>query len=206
MNNLTNITKYKYLAPIYDLIFGKVLFNARKRAIDMLAIEQGQKILLVGVGTGQDLPLLPKDCFVTGIDISDAMLSKAQAKIHNNNVKLLKMNAEDIKFDNESFDIVILNLILSVVENPKKVMLEALRVLNKSGKVLIFDKFVESNSGVSFIRKLLNKITSLIGTDINRCFEDIIAEIPIQIIKKESSMFKGNYKIILLEKKMNKCT
>ncbi|SET43045.1 Methyltransferase domain-containing protein [Natronincola peptidivorans] len=200
MKNSTNISKYKRLAPVYDIIFGKFFIKGRKRAISMLNLNRDDKILMIGVGTGQDLNLLPFECFVTGIDISDAMLSKAKEKTRDRNVNLLNMNAERLEFEDESFDFAILNLVLSVVENPREVVCEALRVIKEDGEILIFDKFIENNSKVSILRKLLNKVTSIIGTDINRCFEDITDGLPICIIKDEPSMFNGNYRIILLKK------
>jgi phosphatidylethanolamine/phosphatidyl-N-methylethanolamine N-methyltransferase len=53
---------------------------------------------------------------------------------------------------------------------------------------------------VGVARKLLNRVTSFIGTDITRRFEEIIADFPVNVIKDEGSLFRGNYRIILLEK------
>ncbi|WP_026477663.1 class I SAM-dependent methyltransferase [Alkaliphilus transvaalensis] len=199
MKNSTNISKYKRLAPIYDIIFGKFFIKGRKRAISLLNLNPNDKILMVGVGTGQDINLIPFQCLVTGIDISDAMLSKAKEKSKDRNVNLLNMNAENLEFEDESFDFAILNLVLSVVENPREAICEALRVIKDGGEILVFDKFIVKNR-VSIFRKLINKATSIIGTDINRCFEDITDGLPIYIIKDEPSMFNGNYRIILLKK------
>ncbi|MGM1046995.1 MAG: class I SAM-dependent methyltransferase [Bacillota bacterium] len=199
MKNNTNIKKYKILSPIYDFLMGNRIFrNARIRAFSLIDIKPKNKVLLVGVGTGEDIPLLPNNIEIFGIDISNEMLEKARKKT--NNVVLLNMDAESLKFENEKFDLVILNLILSVVENPQKALLEATRVLSPSGTILVFDKFLDENKKANILRKALNMITSIFGTDINRRFDEILRSTPLNINHQESSVLNGNYKIIVLEK------
>lgn len=201
MKNLTNITKYKLLAPIYDAIMGNQLFRkARSKAFALLELKAKQQILLVGVGTGEDILLLPKDIDIAGIDISEAMLEKAREKAKGRKQVLCNMNAERLEFDDGTFDTVVLNLILSVVEDPRKAMSEALRVLKSNGRILVFDKFLADGAKASFTRKILNVVTSMIGTDINRCLEDIVEGLPVRIIHDEPSLFAGSYRIILLQK------
>jgi phosphatidylethanolamine/phosphatidyl-N-methylethanolamine N-methyltransferase len=143
MKNNTNIIKYKFLAPIYDAIFNPFLVKARKKAFGLLDFKPDAKILLVGVGTGVDFPFIPNNCLVTGIDLSEDMLKKAKSKDRDLNVELYKMNAENLEFEDRTFDFVVLSLILSVAENPKTVMAEAIRVLNHDGRILVFDKFIK---------------------------------------------------------------
>ncbi|SMF78906.1 Methylase involved in ubiquinone/menaquinone biosynthesis [Paenibacillus uliginis N3/975] len=142
--------------------------------------------------------MLPNNIEIFGIDISNEMLEKARKKT--NNVVLLNMDAESLKFENEKFDFVILNLILSVVENPQKALLEATRVLSPSGTILVLDKFLDENKKPNILRKALNMITSIFGTDINRRFDEILRSTPLNINHQESSVLNGNYKIIVLEK------
>lgn len=199
MKNSTNITKYKLLSYIYDLFFRNLFIKARHTAFSTFNIKNNKKVLLVGVGTGEDLKFIPDDCSIIGIDISESMLLQAIKKAQGKNAEFHIMNAESLKFLDDTFDYVIFNLVLSVVESPRKAILEGIRVLKSDGKVLVFDKFI-SGDNISLIRKLLNVLTSLVGTDINRRFEDIVRDMPVRIIKENDSMFKGSYKIIQLEK------
>ncbi|KNY28958.1 class I SAM-dependent methyltransferase [Pseudobacteroides cellulosolvens] len=201
MRNSTNIIKYKRLAPIYDVLFSKLLGSARKKAFNLLQFTDGSKVLLMGVGTGEDFKYIPDRCTCVGIDISQPMLDKARKKTENKSVVLYNMNAEELEFPDGSFDYVVLNLILSVAENPQKVINEAIRVLKGDGQILVFDKFANKSKKISRIRLGVNKVTSFIGTDINRCFEDNICDVPLEIIKDESSFFRGTYRNILLVKK-----
>ncbi|MCI0768220.1 class I SAM-dependent methyltransferase [Bacillus sp. TL12] len=48
------------------------------------------------------------------------MLQKAKEKYPDNQVKFFHMDAQNLQFENQSFDTVVAGLILSVVLNPKK--------------------------------------------------------------------------------------
>lgn len=201
MKNRTNISKYKRLAPIYDLMMGNKLFrNARMKTFSMLEMQAGQKMLLVGVGTGEDLPYIDTDIEITGIDLSECMLEKAKLKAKCHRIKLMPMNAEILCFADNSFDVVVLSLILSVVENPDQALREAYRVLKPGGRVLVFDKFMNMPGNPNLARKVFNVLTSLMGTDITRRFEDIAQGFDLRVLNKEDSIMRGAYKIILLEK------
>ncbi|HDR3890113.1 TPA: methyltransferase domain-containing protein [Bacillus cereus] len=203
MKNHTNKLKYKVISKIYDYLMSNKLFiKARERAFSLLSLKSKQHILFVGVGTGEDFRFIPSDVHITGIDLSQDMLNKAKTKTktQENQATLLQMNAEQLQFPDESFDVVSLNLILSVVENPKQALAEALRVTKQTGFLLVFDKFLPEESSSSISRSIINTITSFLGTDINRRFSDICKDLPIQVVYEEPSIFKGNYKIILLQR------
>src|SRR5215218_5048065 len=85
---------YDKLAKVYDFTFGPTLHPGRVQAIQRMGIGRGDRILEVGVGTGINAGLYPRDCTVTGIDLSDSMLEKARDRIARkeiSNVRLLEM-------------------------------------------------------------------------------------------------------------------
>src|SRR5262245_39395204 len=65
---------YEKMASVYDLFFGLPLHHGRGKAIRRMDIRRGDQILEVGVGTGISLPLYPRRCAVTAIDLSEGML------------------------------------------------------------------------------------------------------------------------------------
>ena len=69
---------YDKLAKVYDLIWGPSLHPGRLQAIQRMGIQPDERVLEVGVGTGINLSLYPRDCSVTGIDFSGSMLEKAR--------------------------------------------------------------------------------------------------------------------------------
>jgi phosphatidylethanolamine/phosphatidyl-N-methylethanolamine N-methyltransferase len=203
MKNNSNIQKYKRLAPFYDKFMGNRLFRkARQQAFSEIEAPQGGSLLLVGVGTGEDFPFLPAGASITGIDLSEDMLRIAESKKNSRDITLLQMNAEEMDFGNQKFDVIVLNLILSVVEHPEKVLEKSLNCLSPGGTILIFDKFIDSNQKPNVIRTLLNKITSAIGTDITRDFYKIKSDFPIEITK-EYKTINDLYTIIVARESLS---
>jgi phosphatidylethanolamine/phosphatidyl-N-methylethanolamine N-methyltransferase len=203
MDNKSNVLKYRLLAPVYDLIMNNNMFvKARKQALDLHEYKPNDKVLIVGVGTGEDLRFLPKNIDLIGIDLSKEMLLRADSKKQNEQWVLKQMNAEQLQFNNETFDVVVLNLILSVVGNPKEAMSEAIRVLKPNGTVIVFDKFLYDNDEPSLFRKVLNKFTNFIGTDINRNFFDMLDGHQFEIYQHTSSLFNGAYQIYQLKREL----
>src|ERR671920_2005204 len=100
---------YDKLAKVYDLTFGPALHPGRLQAIDRMNIQPGERVLEVGVGTGINLSLYPREADVTGIDFSSSMLEKAReraARPDASPVRLLQMDAAALRFADDSFDIV----------------------------------------------------------------------------------------------------
>jgi len=103
---------YSNYASVYDQTFGKVFNESRESAVRGLPIAPEDNVLEVGVGTGMALPLYPNHCQVTGIDLSEGMLKKAQARIIEHqldHVSLHRMDAGKMEFEDDSFDIVMVN-------------------------------------------------------------------------------------------------
>ena len=117
MTNHWNRFIYCLWAPIYDAALGHFFMPGRKRALELLDLQSGEKVLLVGVGTGADLPYLPVGVDATGIDISTEMLTKASLKLDlcPATIKSIQGDAQALLVEEASFDAVILNLILSVI-------------------------------------------------------------------------------------------
>lgn len=197
-----NLFIYRLWSPFYDWLVGRPLIvRERKKAIDALALESGEKLLLAGAGTGVDLPLLPGGIRVTGIDLSPAMLARAARKLPlpEKEVVLQAANAEELPFADGEFDAAALFLILSVAGDPRRVLGETLRVLRPGGRVVVFDKFLAAGRKAPLGRKILNAlITRPFGTDINRSFEPLLAGLPGEMAGDEPSLFGGAYRIIRL--------
>src|SRR5512139_1789989 len=112
---------YEKLASVYDFTFGPTLHPGRVQAIQRMGIKAGDRVLEVGVGTGINAGLYPRDCSVTGVDLSDSMLEKARERVARKgiqNMRLLEMDAADLKFADASFDIVYAPYLISVVPDP----------------------------------------------------------------------------------------
>ena len=201
MDDRRNLKIYRTWAPIYDFVMRPVYGAARRRAIELLNLQVGEKVLIPGVGTGLDLPLLPTGVQVTGIDLTPAMLAKARAKSNDKGMIFAVMNAQALQFSDDTFDAVILNLILSVVPDGAAAFAEAWRVLRPGGRIVIFDKFLPETEQLSLFRTLLGRAIRSIGTDPNRRLSEILFGKQGLILERdEPSLLNGQYRIILVRK------
>jgi phosphatidylethanolamine/phosphatidyl-N-methylethanolamine N-methyltransferase len=157
---------YDKLAKVYDFTFGPTLHPGRLRAIERMDIQPGERVLEVGVGTGINLSLYPKHCSVTGIDFNESMLEIARERAErkdSRNVRLLQMDAADLKFADNAFDIVYAPYLISVVPDPVRVAHEMRRVCRPGGRVILLNHFLSPNLFLSRIERLISPFTIHIG-------------------------------------------
>jgi phosphatidylethanolamine/phosphatidyl-N-methylethanolamine N-methyltransferase len=138
------ITKaYARWAPIYDLVFGAVFERGRHAAI-AAAERLGGRILEVGVGTGISLPEYARSSRLCGVDISEPMLRKAQERVADLNLTnvegLWVMDAENLSFPDQSFDVVVAQYVITTVPNPEATLDEFARVLKPGGEIVLVSR------------------------------------------------------------------
>jgi len=157
---------YENIAWAYDLIFGLSLHPGRVQAIQRMGIASGDRVLEVGVGTGINASLYPRDCSVTGIDLSAPMLEKARERIVRkgiSNVRLLEMDAADLRFADDTFDIVYAPYLISVVPDPVAVVREMHRVCRPGGRIIVLNHFRSANPALAWIERGISPFTVHIG-------------------------------------------
>lgn len=157
---------YSFYAQIYDAFFGKLFEHGRYTALHMMNVKPNESVLEVGVGTGLSLPLYPKGAHVTGIDISQEMLSKAENKkqlYHLSNVDLYAMDASSMCFENNTFDKVIASHVITVVPEPLCTLHEIKRVCKKGGDIFILNYTGSNNKIISRFEKLISPFRDKLG-------------------------------------------
>jgi phosphatidylethanolamine/phosphatidyl-N-methylethanolamine N-methyltransferase len=157
---------YEKIASVYDYTFGPTLHTGRIQALQRMAVRPGDRILEVGVGTGINLPLYPRDCQVTGVDLAPSMLDRARARVARRglrNVRLLQMDAQDLKFPDGAFDIVYAPYVISVVPDPVRVTFEMRRVCRRGGLVIVLNHFRSANRIIGRIERAISPLTVHIG-------------------------------------------
>jgi ubiquinone/menaquinone biosynthesis C-methylase UbiE len=201
MQNARNLKIYRWLAPVYDVLLRPFFRRARRRAFALLAARAGERVLLPGVGTGQDLEWLAEAIQVTAVDLSPAMLARARAKARGDAPRFSIADAQNLPFADDAFDAIVCNLILSVVPAGASAFREAWRVLRPGGRAIIFDKFLAERDTLTLTRRVLGKIISALGTDPNRRLSDILADTPgVSMERDEPSLLRGQYRILVLRK------
>lgn len=98
--------------------------------------EEKKNILDIGCGEGTRLSLIAgRGKNLTGIDISTTAIQKAKTK--SPNINFVSGNIEKLPFPGESFDFVYSAFVFEHLDEPEKVIKEAVRVLSKGGDLLI---------------------------------------------------------------------
>jgi ubiquinone/menaquinone biosynthesis C-methylase UbiE len=159
-------------------------------------------MLLVGAGTGLDLDYLPSGVEVTAIDVTPAMLNRLEARAARRGIAVdaRAMDARNLQFPDESFDSVVMHLILAVMPEPERGLAEAERVLKPGGRVAVFDKFLQHQQEPSLKRRLLNMVAKPLFSDLNRQLEPLLSKTRLAVEQDEPAGFRGAYRIITLVK------
>ena len=198
-----NRIRYTLWAPFYDPFVAAVGFDAlRRQSIDHLRLRPGDRVLIAGAGTGQDLPHLPAGVEVTAIDVTPAMLArlKPRASDLGLTVDARVMDARRLEFEDARFDAIILHLILAVMPEPERGLAEAIRVLRPGGRIAVFDKFLGDEERPSIGRRLLNLMMKPLCTDMNRRFGPLVQPTGLIVERDEPAAFGGMYRLITLRK------
>jgi phosphatidylethanolamine/phosphatidyl-N-methylethanolamine N-methyltransferase len=157
---------YDKLANVYDIAFGPALHHGRLRALKCMALARGHRVLEVGVGTGINVTLYPRDCSVVGIDLSPSMLEKARKRCAEHDaqhVRLLAMDAANLTFPDGSFDVVYAPYVISVVPDPIKVAREMRRVCRRGGRIVVLNHFRSAAPVLSRLERAISPLTKYIG-------------------------------------------
>lgn len=190
--------RYTIWAPHYDRV---TKFHAeRRRSISLLALKPGEKVLIVGCGTGADLPFLPDDVSVLATDYTQAMLDQARARVRPN-IELRRMDGRALDLLDASFDAAILHMVLEVVPEPHRCLAEVARVLRPGGRVAVFDKFLPDGARPSFPRRAALALLDTVFTATNRQLSQILQSsgAPLDVIHDEPA--GGAYRYVLLRRR-----
>ncbi|MGH6853981.1 MAG: class I SAM-dependent methyltransferase [Aestuariivirga sp.] len=178
---------YRRLAPIYDKTFGKIAEAALRQTMERANRHSG-KLLEVGVGTGLSLPHYKAQLKVTGIDLSPHMLQRARervAKAACRNVDaLLEMDATQLGFADQSFDVVVALYVMTVVPDPVAVMHELARVTKPGGTVLVCNHFSVEKGLRGAVEKRLAKFADVLGFRSEFPLETLMVSGRLQLVAK----------------------
>ncbi len=131
---------YARWAPVYDVIYDKLTEPAARCAVEA-AMACGPRILEAGVGTGLSLGYYRPDVEVYGVDLSEDMLRRAQAKVDQRGFRHVKslrvMDVTRLDFPDATFDAVTMFDVLEHVPDDAAAMRELRRVTAPGGWCLV---------------------------------------------------------------------
>ena len=157
---------YARWAPIYDAVCGPV-FEQGRRAAAQAARRVGGRILEVGVGTGLSFSDYDATTEITGIDLSEPMVAKARERMtsgafpHVKDVRV--MDAHDLAFPDESFDCVVAQFVITLVERPERVLDECARVARPGAEIILVNHLYSERGLAAAIERWFSKHAHTFG-------------------------------------------
>ncbi len=152
--------------PVYDFTTAqRSLFqNLQTTCIDKLIFNEGDTVLCVGVGTGNEIIKILKrnsKVSIVGVDYSGTALRKARKKALSigESIKLLNMDVQNLEFVTGSFDKVLCIHVMDFVQDTEKATAEITRVLKRGGEFVITYPSEKENSelGINLLKDSLHQ-------------------------------------------------
>jgi len=157
---------YARWAPVYDVLCGPVFLNGR-RAAASAARDVGGRILEIGVGTGLSFDDYDHSTEITGIDISAPMIARAEERLKSGRypfVKELKvMDAQHLDFPDAAFDCVVGQFVITLVEDPERVLSECARVTRPGGQIILVNHLYSEKGWAAAVERLLAQKARKLG-------------------------------------------
>ena len=156
------VRKYDLIASIYDVFGILAESKARRRAIEVASIRNGERVLEVAFGTGLNIVEILKrnpEGWVDGIDVSTKMTEKTKKRISRIGQKNFSLHLGDCRhlpFADETFDLLMNQYLLDIlpVDDFLPLLLEFKRVLKHGGRMVL----VHMTKGEKWINQIYEKI------------------------------------------------
>jgi ubiquinone/menaquinone biosynthesis C-methylase UbiE len=157
---------YARWAPVYDALCGPFFLNGR-RAAAQAARAVGGRILEIGVGTGLSFDDYDHSTEIIGIDISEPMIARARERLTSGRYPFVKdlrvMDAHTMEFADATFDCVVGQFVITLVEDPERVLGECARVLKPGGQIILVNHLYSERGLAAAIERLLAQKARKLG-------------------------------------------
>lgn len=148
-------------APTYDRTMGlteKLLFGDGRAWV---CSQASGEVLEIAVGTGRNLSFFPEGVRLTGVELSEEMLTIARrrATALGREVDFFQGDAQTLPFPDATFDTVVCTLSLCSIPDDRKAVAEMKRVLRPGGRLLLLDHVPSTTRLWRGIQWLLEQVT-----------------------------------------------
>ena len=147
---------------------------------------RGTKVLEVGVGTGLLLPLYPRHCRVTGIDLSDGMLDEGARAGRAPRARPRRARAdgrEPHTFADDAFDVVVAAYVVTAVPDHRAVMNEIIRVARPGARVLLLNHFVNGSGLLAALERAVSPVCKYIGFRTDLSAGQVLDGLPLEVTR-----------------------
>ena len=188
-------TVFSEVSKKYDLMNDLMSFGThrlwKKNLIEIMNIQNSDKIIDVGSGTGDLVKIIQRknpNVSITSIDLNFEMLKYGKNNFANNkNINWINCNAEELPFKDNLFDKYIISFCLRNITYIDKALSEAMRILKPGGTFFCLEFSTPQSPLVNRIYKFYKKnIIPFIGEKITnnkrayRYLEQSISQFPHQ--------------------------
>ena len=189
--------RYSFWAPHYDRV--TKFPDERRRSVELLDLRPGERLVVIGCGTGADLPFIPEGVEVLAVDLTPAMLRQAMAHVRPG-IEFRVMDGMALDLPDGSFDAAILHMVLEVIPDPARCLAEAARVLRAGGRLAVFDKFLPDGERPGPLRRAGLALLDFVFTSTNRRMGEILARsgAPFAVERDDPSV--GSYRHLILRR------
>ena len=157
---------YARWAPVYDTLCGPVFVSGR-RAAAAAARDVGGRILEIGVGTGLSFDDYDAGTEITGIDMSAPMIARARERAASGRYPFVKdltvMDASAMMFPDATFDCVVGQFVITLVEDPERVLSECARVVKPGGQIILVNHLYSEKGIAAAVERLLAEKARRVG-------------------------------------------
>ena len=125
----------------YDSYIGRWSKLVAREFLEWMNIPSGKKWLDVGCGAGALSETILHQCSplsIESIDASEGYISYARSALKEARIQFHIADAQNLPFEQQSFDVVASGLVLNFVPDPSKALQEMKRVLTKNGIIGIY--------------------------------------------------------------------
>jgi ubiquinone/menaquinone biosynthesis C-methylase UbiE len=181
---------YNRIARLYDILDLPFEHTRYKPLRQLLFDGLSGNLLDAGAGTGRNFPFYPDGATVIGIDLSPAMLDRAQhrkAKL-GTAVELHEMNVLALDFADDSFDGIVATFLFCVLdaEHQQPALEELHRVCRPGGTIRILEYALSEDPVQCFIMKLwLPWVRFAFGAEFNRHTEQYLDAAGLDLVEKK---------------------
>ncbi len=183
---------YNKHARWYDILEKIPEFLGVNRIRKKLFRKASGDVLEVAAGTGNNLRHYPKECKITLIDLSRAMLKIASQKARKQRleISIQEMDAERLEFPDNAFDTVVDSLSLCTLTQPVQALREMARVCKSKGRILLLEHGRSSREGLArWQDKRALKHAKRFGCNWNRDILGLVGEANLEIVSSKQYCF-----------------
>jgi phosphatidylethanolamine/phosphatidyl-N-methylethanolamine N-methyltransferase len=198
------VAAYARWAPVYDAIFGVITNSAINKTVGVMNALPPRRILEIGVGTGLALPRYKPGHRISGIDLSTDMLERARKRVADRKIagveSLQEMDAENLAFDDQSFDVAVAMFLITVVPDPLKVLAEAVRVTKPGGRIVLANHFSAESGPRAAFEKWLSRFSASLGWNPEFPLDRVMGQPGMRLLEKRSLQPLGIYTLLVFER------